>query len=613
MICGDKCGHSGKHNCFKKPHTCGKKCSLSKFGGCQEKCHEESGHDETIPCKCNAETHYCKSICAVPICKNSCKYPYNEKHAQHLCNQTTCPYKCQVQCWNETLKSITDCGRDCACNDHAHHLDDDEKGNEDAIHICEQEHPCPHKCNETGLCSVDIKRKIIEKEVFTTGAGSTIEYDSYAQVNAEKKRCCRKIPIGKFYHEGTDHRCYSGDPKDNIHTCDETCDSCGYYCQEKFGHYKDSGSFHDCVHGNMRNTVFYATEDIVDTGDERKYKVGDSGVAEMCNIFCERLGRGHIHLELCGYEEMKCVPEEGRRHEHKQYKPYPNKPKDEVKHNKFWRRKKWKDPCLEKRRKIFDKCNFVCQHPSHKENEEKDKEEDQLKYCTENLWHKDCPTHSKHAFKCVHPFSNAHVIFICDKSGSMGATDGTQSKAEYSFIKQSGNLDNRLGALYSSIHKFINIRLDKGCSDTVSAVMTPAYPKAIAANRVRADTNFVRDYLLCFKPGANEDYGQAFRDAKSLVNKSEETVVIFLCDGYSRDKGASAVTRDLKHEMDKTFSLFCITLGPGAYNNNATVKGICSAGGGKMISALSGNELGTTFTTIAKQMNTGTFVNVKYN
>lgn len=33
----------------------------------------------------------------------------------------------------------------------------------------------------------------------------------------------------------------------------------GYYCQGKFDHYKEDGSFHDCVHGNMRNTVLYAT------------------------------------------------------------------------------------------------------------------------------------------------------------------------------------------------------------------------------------------------------------------------------------------------------------------------------------------------------------------
>ena len=91
----------------------------------------------------------------------------------------------------------------------------------------------------------------------------------------------------------------------------------------------------------------------------------------------------------------------------------------------------------------------------------------------------------------------------------------------------------------------------------------------------------------------------------------KETVVIFLCDGISRDNGASRITRNLATTMKKKFSLFCITLGPGTYNNNATVKGICTAGGGKMVSTLNGNELGTTFTQIAKQMNMGTFGKLK--
>ena len=63
---------------------------------------------------------------------------------------------------------------------------------------------------------MNIKRKIVEKETFTTEAGSKIEYDSDVECNGEKKRCCKKIPAGKFRHQGKDHRCYSGDAKDNI-------------------------------------------------------------------------------------------------------------------------------------------------------------------------------------------------------------------------------------------------------------------------------------------------------------------------------------------------------------------------------------------------------------
>ncbi len=65
----------------------------------------------------------------------------------------------------------------------------------DEGHTCEQQHPCPEFCTELGNCKVEIHRKIVEKEILITGAGSKIEYDSYADINAEKRRCCVRIPI----------------------------------------------------------------------------------------------------------------------------------------------------------------------------------------------------------------------------------------------------------------------------------------------------------------------------------------------------------------------------------------------------------------------------------
>ena len=40
-----------------------------------------------------------------------------------------------------------------------------------------------------------------------------------------------------------------------IHTCEEKCATCGYYCDLEIGHYETKGTLHDCVHGNMRNAV----------------------------------------------------------------------------------------------------------------------------------------------------------------------------------------------------------------------------------------------------------------------------------------------------------------------------------------------------------------------
>ena len=75
---------------------------------------------------------------------------------------------------------------------------------------------------------------------------------------------------------------------------------------------------------------------------------------------------------------------------------------------------------------------------------------------------------------------DAHVIFVCDISGSMQDRDINEynkptSGAQFSWIKNAhsgkywssknryhSGLDNRLGALYSHIHSFIDIRLKNG-------------------------------------------------------------------------------------------------------------------------------------------------------
>eukprot|EP01084_Bolivina_argentea_P209014 356135_1 len=135
--------------------------------------------------------------------------------------------------------------------------------------------------------------------------------------------------------------------------------------------------------------------------------------------------------------------------------------------------------------------------------------------------------------------------------------------------------------------------------------MTPGRPTAFAAKNVIANENFVKTYLLQYKPTGCENYGTAFKNAKSVIDINKDTVVIFLTDGQSSDKGAKDTVHDLKSKMGKKFTLFCITLGPGAKGANTTVTDICNAAGGQMLPTLTGNELGETFSMIAKQMNTG--------
>ena len=45
------------------------------------------------------------------------------------------------------------------------------------------------------------------------------------------------------------------------------------------------------------------------------------------------------------------------------YDPNPQQPKDELKHDYFWKLKGWKDPCKANKslRASFNKCSFKCQ------------------------------------------------------------------------------------------------------------------------------------------------------------------------------------------------------------------------------------------------------------
>eukprot|EP00483_Globobulimina_turgida_P000912 UN00913 len=215
-------------------------------------------------------------------------------------------------------------------------------------------------------------------------------------------------------------------------------------------------------------------------------------------------------------------------------------------------------------------------------------------------------TPTGHTFNCKHPFSDCHVIFLCDISGSMDSTDGGASQAQFTFIRDAPRLNNRLGALYSAIHNFLDVRLQKGCVDCVSALMFNGHC-TVAARMENAEKDFVSNYLLKFTPTGGTNFGAAFNGAKDLVDDSQDSVVIFLTDGESSDNGSSNIVADLSNKLGKKFQLFCILLGNISERGNPVIEGICNAGNGTLLAALSGNELGTTFTTIAKQMNAGAF------
>eukprot|EP01083_Nonionella_stella_P031952 87444_1 len=253
----------------------------------------------------------------------------------------------------------------------------------------------------------------------------------------------------------------------------------------------------------------------------------------------------------------------------------------------------------------------------------KKKKRKKRKYCIKDLWHPVCGTKDDkngcecgncHTFQCRHPFSKAHVIFVGDCSGSMGHNDGGKSEPQINWIRngkpkkgkgRSRGLVNRLGALYEAIYKFNQARANAGCQDLCSVVMfqSSAY---VVANRIKADIDFVRNHILPWDiQWGGTNFYNAFKKARDLVKTEEETVMIFLTDGQSSDRGASKIVGDLKRQMKDKFSLYCITL---AASTSDTVRTICNAGKGVEIEDETGIQLGTTFVNIAKKVGGGGFM-----
>ncbi|ETO59790.1 hypothetical protein F444_21913 [Phytophthora nicotianae P1976] len=74
-----------------------------------------------------------------------------------------------------------------------------------------------------------------------------------------------------------------------IHYCDVRRPCRDYYCNKHFGHM----GLHATSHGNMCQTYFIAKGNDIDIED-RKYQVGERGIAEMCNLFCAKVGTSTI-------------------------------------------------------------------------------------------------------------------------------------------------------------------------------------------------------------------------------------------------------------------------------------------------------------------------------
>ena len=436
-------GHEGKHICAEISHVCSEPCRFIELNECRGECQKMTGHEDEH--ECSEKRHPCKEVCSLDGCEGRCIIGCDEEHTVHKCTKEQCIQTCFV---------IT-CTNKCAAFDHFHgnELSETFKTEqfipdefpfllEDGLtrfdcqqHFCGKEHQCDEDCEHDGFCHVWTEKQL--KDETFEGERDTFTYSLKFVEKGEKSKCRQKLKPFTRGHEGM-HSCST-----EFHFCMSLCPTCENICNKQVNHEKDGDTLHHARHGNMRRCFFVANEDDIQIGDH-KYKVGEPAVAEMCHMFCNTLGRGHIHIVECDSEDpTACIysaSSDGRRHETTEYQPNPEIPKDEITHEAYWTLIGFQDPCQET--EDFEKCPVYCAVDSHDADEE-------TSFCDLAIWHEPVQslsdvgrneglvTKDGHVFPCTHPMGIYHFILCLDDSGSMtGSPWWDLTNAVHSFVLQ---------------------------------------------------------------------------------------------------------------------------------------------------------------------------------
>jgi len=163
-----------------------------------------------------------------------------------------------------------------------------------------------------------------------------------------------------------------------------------------------------------------------------------------------------------------------------------------------------------------------------------------------------------------------HVIFLIDKSGSMIATDRLPLPGTPMTTHIARYANNRLGAVYSSLHAFWTARSAVASSsrrDAYTAIFHDAIMTTCFANDFTSTPDQMLQRLLPTSAGGSNDFDGALKAAQAAMERfwsaERAPVVIFLSDGEWN------VTDQVMHtlcrsavRLGKTLSFHGVAFGP---------------------------------------------------
>jgi len=276
----------------------------------------------------------------------------------------------------------------------------------------------------------------------------------------------------------------------------------------------------------------------------------------MCNLVCSSMGR-HVHIDYCLTEEnTPCRGGLGAEFQHIKTRvvPNPNEPKDAITHRLFWRRMGFKDPYTRVEQIDFNKCDAMCPGTEHLATADTP---GQPSFCTLAMFHQPRIRNFRagsgyisrdgHLFNCPNPVVSKqvfHVIFVIDRSTSMGNTDRRplEDAPSADLIRQSA--DNRLGAVYSALYSFWSARHavittgQQGTGtrrDAYSVVLFCDQTKNVLVSDFTSTPDQLLDMLLVEEPSWGTNFSRALGAARTVMEENWSTertpVMIFLSDG----------------------------------------------------------------------------------
>ncbi|DAZ92640.1 TPA: hypothetical protein N0F65_009008, partial [Lagenidium giganteum] len=378
--------------------------------------------------------------------------------------------------------------------------------------------------------------------------------------------------------------------------CQHPCHACQLGCMNAVNHPRDFA--HDCrtshhCNGYCEYCLEATEEDEHVDIKNRRYAAGETSVAEMCNIYCSSVGRGHVHFLPCNQFASDCVYDgasDGRRHCQLDLVPPFNGELDEVLHTTYWASIGWEDPCVdfEERRK-FEMCAMQCDDPEHRRLEKPS-------VCVLPAWHEKAVNDGLgtrfayvggHKFICSHASATdrLHHVFVLDSSGSMRG--------------------NPWHHLCRAVKRYLEERLDGHFKDDAVSVITFA-DRASVVFEASPILSAVKKVTSLSCTGGGTEFEKGLAKANEVLSRvvnvrSSTPVLIFLSDGRPTDERRSNQLADAMKRHFAKYDLRCFVVAFGDADDKA-LKRFATRLGGSVRHALNGNELRKTFVSISKSL-----------